>query len=508
MHRETMARWERLAHNLIFAARGCNDTATAAVDAEMRHASTRAGILAKAIDAAGGRWDATVDMDVMARWRQPGLDDATVVANPYGKETLSLKCLKLAYALVMERFDDIPRSDRETLSSLMGAHNRRKLPEAGWIDPPPWASDDPAGPVEVAFAWRQAGSNGRGRSTLTKGSLNTFLFPIDGDQAPVACRLRTVEDGWIEVRRRGDGFLRPLLAPGTWLPIGVARFKDAVASGEPWADNPFQSSGSKGPLLGVDDVAFPAAPRRAGDGGRLDVAAAAILDAAPMLFAIDGIVFRETEPPVLCIETYPIGVCTRGSIEAGRHESFAMTWRLGGDLSMVAGQDGFRSMSQNQWRFGRVAGAHGHLDWSEVPAGDHLAAKLALDAYVGLVDAQVDARATDRPPVRTPPIKDVDRLLLPASERPLHAANDRIRTHRERQFPTLSGQDIAIAVGDLDASGPSSTTVALTLASDRMGDVRGTLMEIAFLHAAGILARDEPAKDLDDDTEALAGFSP
>ncbi len=206
----------------------------------------------------------------------------------------------------------IPDGERDAVLAL--AHDPR-------VAAPPSREPDPRG-GDTSGRVRAAIEYGTGDGRYHLGRVVADVPPLDPSEAPVACRLRAGDGSWLDVRRVGDAYLRPVLAPGGWRPIDLPGFRLAAEGARPWPDSPFARYAPR------DRHQVPLAAylhERVGRAPDHVAALAAERDAMAanlrLLVSIDGIVHRETSAPVLC----PV-VTFLGEIE-GRID---VTWRLDG----------------------------------------------------------------------------------------------------------------------------------------------------------------------------------
>ena len=171
--------------------------------------------------------------------------------------------------------------------------------------------------VPFAHAWIPvAASKG-----VAMGVGHVSVALLDPTDAPVSCRLhvpRVPGAGLpppLAVRRHGDAWLRPVLAPGGWEPCTLQAFADAAAAGAAWVDDPFAQPALDG--IGVIGVADHARASRvsAADAAERDGAMRACLAAAGPLHLVDGIVYRACPAPALAV--------------FGRPDAPLVTWTLG-----------------------------------------------------------------------------------------------------------------------------------------------------------------------------------
>jgi hypothetical protein len=104
-------------------------------------------------------------------------------------------------------------------------------------------------PVEAAFVWQWRARRGV-KAGSVRGSTTVSVECLPPDECPVVISLAAPNGGWMDVRRHGQAWLRPVLEPGSWKPIAVDRFVRAMASGEPWRDSPIGIGRPKRALAG------------------------------------------------------------------------------------------------------------------------------------------------------------------------------------------------------------------------------------------------------------------
>lgn len=187
--------------------------------------------------------------------------------------------------------------------------------------------------VPFAHAWVPiAASKG-----VAMGMGHVPVARIDPAAVPVACRLHvpfepgTPRQPPLAVRRHGDAWLRPVLAPGGWEPASLQAFADAAAIGAAWVDDPFAQPALDG--IGVVGVADHAKQTRvsAADAAERDAAMRACIGEAGPLYLVDDVVHRTCPPPVLAV--------------FGGSDAPGVTWTLGnlrgtGSMDTVMGAAG------------------------------------------------------------------------------------------------------------------------------------------------------------------------
>jgi hypothetical protein len=210
----------------------------------------------------------------------------------------------------------------------------RTSPEDGYVGP------DQV--VEFAFAWRPSPVGTRQR--LGTAAAHVGVTTVDPSEAPIACSLWTPE-GYLDVRRHGLTWLRPVLCPESWTPIGMGHFAEAAASGVAWRDSPFLPHTGRGrPTFDLGDYASPRALAKEDD-RRIATARDACLARAGWLCVIDGVVHRTTGEPLAGMTT----LTGRDAFEVGP------VWSLG-DIDSTCVMDTvdcFESVV-GRWALGRV----------------------------------------------------------------------------------------------------------------------------------------------------------
>ncbi len=264
------------------------------------------------------------------------------------KQTAS-KVLGWSASIVAGRADDIPDHERDVIREALSRPGHRvedprllalTEPHASPVPsraaaPPSATARLPAHPVPVGFvhAWRARG-DAPGVTRLGTGTVP--LVETAESDAPVAVRLRRPDGGSLDVRRFGSAWLRPVLSPGTWEPIGPAALAHHLGEGTAWIDNPTTpvatASGARqrlgaashrageGATHGLRHLATSGDPTEPSDLRAMVAAAAACADRAGTLHVIGGVVHRTTVEPRMGIDSYD-----RGTTE--------VFWFMPGDLA-------------------------------------------------------------------------------------------------------------------------------------------------------------------------------
>ena len=155
------------------------------------------------------------------------------------RDPQSTKLLRIALALASDRLDDILPHERGVVE--VAAPHIPWLQQIYWPihDRAPRVDVSPSEPTmaEVSFAWIQQPRRGVKRG-FASSSTHVPVKGLSSDEAPIVMRLATPEGGWIDVRRFGEEWLRPVLSPGSWEPCTTGRMFQALKSGEAWRDSP------------------------------------------------------------------------------------------------------------------------------------------------------------------------------------------------------------------------------------------------------------------------------
>ncbi len=188
------------------------------------------------------------------------------------------------------------------------------------VNAPPPLTERLGGVVRHPFTfpwWRRAGSGKEVPMRLATGTATVEC--LDAEDARVAVRLRRPDGGWLDVRRSGRTWFRPVTAPGTWEGMDLDSFVRAAVDAPAWGDNPFVPwpTGRMMPLSLADFVPVrdETAHGHAADRARDELGA---LEAARRVALIDGVVHRETDEPVL-------------TLVVTQDEEFCPGWKLGQD---------------------------------------------------------------------------------------------------------------------------------------------------------------------------------
>ncbi len=189
--------------------------------------------------------------------------------------------------------------------------------------------------VQVAFPWRRPPRRESPHQVIALAHGVVQVPTIAAVDAPIVARLAVTEGGWLDLRSHQGGFLRPVLAPGSWRPMPLAQFRRAVGTGEPWADNPFVPLSPQARVaMGLSHYARPMRGSTAHDETAMDAAWSTALASGLPLAVVDGIVHRDCPAPVL---TAVVAIDPMDREEPDEPTGPArMSWRLGPSLSMTS----------------------------------------------------------------------------------------------------------------------------------------------------------------------------
>ncbi len=228
--------------------------------------------------------------------------------------TLALRCVRLAHdAVTCARTSD---ADAGVVDAVTGRPTRPRPPRVCR-----GASDEPV-LVTVLHPWRRRTGSG-------KGPFGTISQPValvhaTESEAPVVAWLHAPDANSLGLRRWGDGYLRPVLSPGSWRPVTSSDFADAASHGWAWRDNPFLPRPH--PVLaqaGLDVLCSPRVVPDERDEGDVAVLRATVGEVASRLRVIDDVVHVPTAAP-------EVTVLLRSSKDADdrvtRH--WVLTWRF------------------------------------------------------------------------------------------------------------------------------------------------------------------------------------
>ena len=162
--------------------------------------------------------------------------------------------------------------------------------------------------LPAVYLWMRPPRRGLTVRGLAKATTPITVKGMSPSEAPIECFLAAPTGEWMPVRRSGDKWFRPIVAPGEWRAATVAEFAEAAEAGWPWVDNPaigrpvnqrwmvaFPTA------LGADEVAVEVDPQTDEEALAKDAAAAAALQRCAGLCAIGGEIWTEIPEPVLIV---------------------------------------------------------------------------------------------------------------------------------------------------------------------------------------------------------------
>ena len=258
------------------------------------HEGTMADALA---DAAAGRNPAAATRATMHALSVRGTRDWHSATD--AQRMLALRCVHLALALAAsDRAAVAPHELADCLDALgRAAPAMREAVEARLPPPPARTLLPPTLPTVLPFAlpWR----DGRNAWRMGRG-LCTVRDAPEGSVA-LGATLATPA-GTLQALLVDGAWHRPLFAPGSWFPVTLDDFAEAVADGRPWTDNPFVPWAVPGRVLApLATVTLPGHQAQGNDARRVSHGEAEALSRAGVLRAIDGVVYRPSSEPVVSI---------------------------------------------------------------------------------------------------------------------------------------------------------------------------------------------------------------
>lgn len=287
-------------------------------------------------------WSGELGREMLRRCRPGPRGPDGVSFGPDGHVVLhQLAALRVAHAVATGRTGSLSVDERRVAASY-AERRKREGDLFGSVDfpkligllghgaPDPWYPPRLPGvppACAFAFAWpRPVGA----QTSPTRSAGLAPMREVAASDAPVACRLATTTRRSLDVRTHAGTFLRPVLSPGGWEPIGVDAFVAAAAEGRRWADNPFVPQSRHMPVLALAEMAAPAKVRPA----VAEEAAARVVARVGTLVVVDGIVHRECPPPVACLvrtSDGPISVswAIPGQVEATDDQLFLRVGQVG-----------------------------------------------------------------------------------------------------------------------------------------------------------------------------------
>ncbi len=360
--------------------------------------------------------------------------------------------------------------------------------------------------------------HGHWRDLRNVGTVDVDVMGLAAADAPVACRLKAGDGTWLAIRRLGDDFLRPVLRPGTWRPIGLDAFAEAARGGTAWPDDPF-SPYAPWRQCHVPLKAYLGPATVAGRAHAESLAEACRAARAERLFLVDGEVHRAVPEPVL-----RLGV---------RSTSRGVTWSIGG----MTGLDDVRPWARVRTGFELVHASPrtGSPTEASQPLGDVAYGLADLDVVRSVVSALHEALRGDdgrgrRPEVWSPMdddvVRDVDPLAFQPSEMPAMRAAMALVTDVASWGGIVSdGAPVPLRPGPppladaIDALGaalgdPTASTVARAGAAAAraaaLGERRDASTAVGLFRVMlGVVAVEAEAwLERDARIDAIAGFTP
>ena len=222
------------------------------------------------------------------------------------RDALAIKLLRMGLLAARGEHGHLPRHERKPLDDA--------APRLRWFEPataPASPQDADVSPgetlmVETAFAWRQEPRRGVFRG-IARASTLIPLHGVSPLDAPVVMKVANPEGGWLDIRRLGDDWLRPVLEPGAWRPCKTPLFLEAMRDGVAWRDSPM-GAGRNGPdrwgtlrddpILSLDECSDPVPYPVAEESRAIAEHEAEIRNACAGIVVIDGVVWRRTTEPV------------------------------------------------------------------------------------------------------------------------------------------------------------------------------------------------------------------
>lgn len=241
------------------------------------------------------------------------------------------RAVRLGHAIVHRDAAALAPREVDALSRLMEVDGelagRVRASLAAMRRPVPEAAPPVDGRVPFLFTWTDA----PGQAPVSASVGHAMMPALRASMVPAVARLDAADGRPIHVRKGGDAWFRPVLAPGTWQPVGVGEFMDAAANGYAWADNPFEPPAGRDVVkVAVGDYAV----RRDGASTACDAALGEALDRAGQVVVIDGVVHRLTGEPRLHVRREWRGLARDGAA----HVDVSLAWHLPDGLHMHAHQ--------------------------------------------------------------------------------------------------------------------------------------------------------------------------
>lgn len=176
---------------------------------------------------------------------------------------------------------------------------------------------------------------------------------IEGSEAPVVVSLAS-GNRWLDVRRRGDMFLRPVLDPNGSMPVTLDRLHELARGQVEWPDNPLETA-LDADAIDLDEAAWRGLRSR----DRLNDAF--VLAKAANLLLVDGVLHRPCHVPTLKVRS------VREPRETPRH-GYRLGWEIAdtddGPYDRL-GDDASGDRSYHDWHdANRRPGTH---HWGDFP---------------------------------------------------------------------------------------------------------------------------------------------
>ena len=160
-------------------------------------------------------------------------------------------------------------------------------------------------PIDTLFISARLPGGGHGRGYLR--SSTAIPVQVTKADAEIAYRLRKPDGTWLNVLNIEERLYRPILAPRSWNPVNLTRFRTAMASGEAWRDHPAHvppldpETFGTNICLHIDDIAEERAPRTTKELALRNSRMEQIVERCKNFKLVGGIVYRPTPPPVLTL---------------------------------------------------------------------------------------------------------------------------------------------------------------------------------------------------------------
>ena len=220
-------------------------------------------------------------------------------------QALRTKMMRLGWCVATGTLNEIEDADRHFVREAF-----RDFPSlvafSAKPSPEPLPGDERPAVVTAFSGWRTTDRGGRrGPWQRTRQEI---AFPrLPSSDAEVAFRLRVGDsDNWLEIRKMGPHFYRPVMAPGTWTPVGIAEAARAWKDGAPWPDDPLSSprigAGQEaGVALGIAEMMPEAHPKKPLELAAAEESAAETTERSALLTAFDDVLHVRTDRPNLAL---------------------------------------------------------------------------------------------------------------------------------------------------------------------------------------------------------------